>query len=372
MTSKTGGTTVRDLLGKLSTLDEGAESLVRVIAYFDTLVDGHVGLETIVRSAAALGHCTAGVRDSDRQVFMRVDPEGHRHSPSDPMDESSRVVLAGESGIEVWLERTGGPLPTDGMVLERFVSGAAIVVERTFGRAPGRDPAQIELLLDGNADIEVRSRAARRLGLHSVQGLRAVAVLMTRPDQDQSDAALSDLIPNPGGLLSTQIGRVQAFILPGEREIKSESSAALRAGIGTLGPLRDLPQSWREAVTALRLTAAGTTEDPGARTLSYEDLGGLAALAESFDLGSAPIRDVEALNAAAAMGPWALVTLDAVADCSSMRQAANRLYVHHSTVQQRFAQLESAVGFKLDSGGGRFRLQLALALRRLLINGPLP
>ncbi len=110
------------------------ESLVKVIAYFDTLVDRHVSLETIVRSAAALGGCTAGVSLPDQPpIFMRVDPRGTRYGSEVRCDQSVRVTQRlWEEGLEVWLERPEGAMPTDSMrKLERFASSAAIVVERT-------------------------------------------------------------------------------------------------------------------------------------------------------------------------------------------------------------------------------------------------
>ncbi|MGW4463783.1 hypothetical protein [Micromonospora sp. NPDC004704] len=86
-----------------------------------------------------------------------------------------------------------------------------------------------------------------------------------------------------------------------------------RAGIGPTVPLLDLPESHRAARTALRFAAEGTDEDPGETLVHFEELGGLAVLAAVPD--PAGVSDVRALEHAA--------------------------------------------------GGGRLRLQLALALRRL-------
>jgi len=50
---------MKDLVVRLSALDPDAGAAVRVIAYFDQLVDARAGLATIVRGAAVLAGCPA-------------------------------------------------------------------------------------------------------------------------------------------------------------------------------------------------------------------------------------------------------------------------------------------------------------------------
>jgi PucR C-terminal helix-turn-helix domain len=363
---------MRDLLGKLSELDEDVESLVKVIAYFDTLVDRHVSLETIVRSAAALGGCTAGVSIPDQPIFMRVDPRGTRYGSEVRCDQSVRVTQRlWEEGLEVWLERPEGAMSTDSMVLERFASSAAIVVERTYGRAPGRDPGQIEMLLDELASADVRLRAGRRLGLPTEQPIQVIALrpaTEVQPDWGSGEDSANRVLTSQW---VTQVGRLRACIVPGD-DVTADPNGPFRAGIGPAVGLSDLHVSWRDAVTAFRLTACGTDEDPGPRQLRYADLGLLALLAESFDPRTSTTGDVEALDRVQKMWPWALSTLEGVANYPSLRQAACHLYLHHSTVQRRVEQLESALALSVETASGRLRLQLALALRRVIRNGPLP
>jgi PucR C-terminal helix-turn-helix domain len=364
-------TRMRELLGRLSELDHGAESLVRVIAYFDTLVDNHVGLETIVRSAAALGGCTAGASDPDQPIFMRVDSVGKRYGPDVRYDPGIRVVRQSSTGLEVWLERPDGPMPTDMMVLERFVSSAAIVIERAYGRAPGRDPGQVELLIEGRTSVEVRLRVGRRLCLPTSEPIQVVAVPYAASRESKDAVAATEAQPDLPSQWSTQVGRLRAYVVPG-CAVAADPNLPYRAGIGPLVGLYDLHASWQGAVTALRLTAAGTDADPGPRQLHYNDLGGLAVIAESFDPRASAMHDVEELERVQQLWPWALSTLEGVASHDSLRQAANHLYLHHSTVQQRVTQLESAMDLAIGTVPGRLRLQLALALRRVRKNGPMP
>ena len=49
----------------------------------------------------------------------------------------------------------------------------------------------------------------------------------------------------------------------------------------------------------------------------------------------------------------------------SLRAAATTLRVHHSTLQDRITHAEHLLGWNVREPGGRLRLQVALALRRL-------
>lgn len=115
----------------------------------------------------------------------------------------------------------------------------------------------------------------------------------------------------------------------------------------------------------MRLTAEGTEDDPGPRTVYADELGGLAILAEATGPGTTPIPDVKALEQAAAAAPWMLSTLSAVATTTSLRTAATVLQVHHSTLQDRIIHAERLLGWPVREPQGRLRLHLALALRRL-------
>src|SRR6185436_10952538 len=112
-----------------------------------------------------------------------------------------------------------------------------------------------------------------------------------------------------------------------------------RAGIGPAVAPAELPVSYAAARVALRFAADGTAEDPGPAVVRYEELGGLALLAEMPD--SADVPD-----------------LHAFADAASLRGAATALRLHHSTFQDRIAQAEHLLGWPVRDPHGRLRLQL--------------
>ncbi len=53
---------MQELAGRLTALDPEASASLRVIASFDALVAGGVGIEALVRAAAVLGGTIAGAR----------------------------------------------------------------------------------------------------------------------------------------------------------------------------------------------------------------------------------------------------------------------------------------------------------------------
>ncbi|GAA2535407.1 helix-turn-helix domain-containing protein [Winogradskya humida] len=316
---------MRDLAVRLAALDEDAGAALRVIAYFDGLIEAGAGLQSIVRGAAVLADCPARLDDEARRVHIRVLPDGVSSPAPQAFDAAWPHLAAGS--VTVRLERTGPPGPVDAMVLERAVSAARTVLDRTRGRAPAADStALVELLIDASGPADARLLAARHLGLPA----ETTAYVLVRPE----------------GVF-----------------INGDEPTSGRAGIGPTVPVLDLPASHVAARTALRFTAAGTEEDPGPQVVSYAELGALAALATVPDPGAVP--DVQALDHAAAAAPWLLQTLHAVTTTTSLRAAATTLRVHHSTLQDRVVQAEHLLSWSVREPHGRLRVQLALALRRL-------
>ncbi|MEW2164917.1 helix-turn-helix domain-containing protein [Streptomyces sp. NPDC007084] len=331
---------MKELAGRLAALDPDAGAALRVISYFDRLIEGRAGLESLVRGAAVLADCPARLVDEERGVRVRVEPSGVRRDDGGPLDPAwASAPLTPGRPAAVWLERTGPSAGVHAMVLERAAAAARVVLDRTRGRAPAdpgaADPASLEVLLDASATEFARHQAALRLGLRDVTAARVVVTAEGGP-------------------------RVEAVPATGDG---SPETGRQRAGIGPAVPPRDLPASYAAARTALRFTAEGTDQDPGPRTVYAEELGGLALLAESADPAALP--DVRALERAVATAPWVAGTLHAVAFSMSLRGAAAELNVHHSTLQDRLAQAEHWLEWRVHDPQGRLRLQLALVLRRL-------
>ena len=331
---------VKELAGRLAALDPDAGAAVRVIAYFDRLVDGRAGLEAIVRGAAVLAGCPARLVDDERRVHLRMTADGVRQDDaSAPRPEWLCRPLSDDGPSVLWLERCGPASPVDLMVLERAGGAARAALDRTRGRAAatGHDPAFVEVVLDAAAPTDARLHAVRRLGLDPAGTARAVAL-------NDGSAAVEQVSPLSAGVVR---------------------SANRRAGRGPVVPVLDLPSSWAGARTALRFTAAGSEQDPGAVVVDFTELGGLAVLAPSITADTEPVPDVRSLERAGAAAPWVLATLDAIATTPSLRAAATALTVHHSTLQERVSHAEHLLGWSVHDPQGRLRLQISLVLRRL-------
>lgn len=326
---------MKELAGRLTSLDPDAGAAVRVIAYFDRLAESRAGVEALMRGAAVLAGVPARLVDADRRVRVRVEPDGTRRDTESPPDPDwPCTALTPDGPPALWLERAGAmPSVVDAVILERAAGAARAVLDRTRGRAPLDDPALVETLLDATAAEPARLHAARRLGLGPAAPARALATPGGRPRVLPADAR--DAVP------------------------------AGRVGVGPAVPVTDLPRSWAEARTALRFTADGTAQDPGPRVVYADELGGIALLADLVAPGAEPPADVLVVEAAAADAPWLLTTLHAVTATASLRSAAAEANVHHSTLQDRLAHAEHLLGWPVRTPQGRLRLHLALTMRRL-------
>ena len=344
---------MEELAGRFAALDPEAAEALKVIGYFDSLVAGHVGLESLVRGAAVLTGITAGMADPDRRLAVRVMPDGRSVAAEGDADPSwlTMAVAEGESA-RAWLETTTYRA-LDTLVLERLVAGVRVVLDRTRGRVVRDDAAALEVLVDPTTSLDHRARTARRLGWSAEAVVRAVALEA----------------PGDPGRGSTTHG-IAMRLEPADRAhltAAGPTRPAGRVGVGSAVPVLEAGRSWREALVALRFAADGTGDDPGDTTITYAALGGLALLADAVGRATPVHPDVSDLERLARTHPWALTTLDLVASSASLRAASTGGHVHHSTMQARVAQLEHDLGWggALTDPATRLRLQVALALRRL-------
>jgi hypothetical protein len=333
---------VRGLLLRLSALDSDAASAVRVISFFDALVAQHAGLERLVASTAQLAECPAGLTVPETGVWLRTDAGGVALTTAPPPTASREL----EGGGRVWLERDGEPLPLDEIVLERFAIAAGVLLGETRARLSGLDdPALVELAVSASAGDAERSRAVHLLGFSPLTPIRVLAV---------GDGPL----PDPPGPQAA-IGDRHAVLVAAAAAVPTGRPI----GVGPVAPAMRAPQSWRAARTALRFTTPGVID-----TIDWDDLGALGPIAQQLrtdQIGAIP--DVAALDRLAAEpgGQDTLAVLTALIATDSVRKAAALVHRHHSSVAGRLARAEASLGFDAHSATGRFRLTLALALRRL-------
>ncbi|MEU8133540.1 PucR family transcriptional regulator [Streptodolium elevatio] len=348
------------LLLRLSALDPDAEAAVRVIAYFDALVTHGASAHALVRAAAALAECPAGWSRDDG-TSMRYAPDGTALGPLAAAPSPLPASAVSDCGT-VWLERPGTPAPLDALVLERMAVAAAAVSHGGARRREPGDPALVELVLSAQVEPEVRIRALRLLGLAPGRPLRVAAVRGTPPAPAPRQRAASDGCGAP----RTVVDGVAAVLIqpPADRDTYTGPTPAegMTVGIGGAVGAEHARRSWEQARVALRFADAAT-----APVVEYDALGSLAMLA---DLPAETLRNRPELAAVEAFaqrpgGEADLTALAAFCRCGSLRGAATRLHLHHSSVADRVARAGEALGWDLADPADRFRATLALTLRRL-------
>lgn len=335
---------MQELVGRLTALDATATESLKVIAYFDALVDGHANVEVLLRGAAILSGCAAGFSADGRTV--RVDASGAR-----------RVGAAGDwashsfgDGGRAWIERDGTAHTNDAMILERLALALDIAVERTSPTAASR--RALESVLDPDSTAETRSAALARLRLDAGSAYRAIAVPASTA-WSSTDA--------PSVVLRTPVGSVRALVLAPDAADALDRAGHERMGIGPAVASEALDRSWASALVALRLTS------PREPVQESDRLGVILTLAASAEAArTAP--DVESVTELIRAQPHLEHLLDALAQTESVRAAAQQLRLHHSTVQTKVTALEHSLGFDVRTPRGRVRLTLALALHRLAQN----
>ncbi len=331
---------MRELAGKLSALDPEASATLKVIEYFDRLVDGRVGVEGMLQGAAVLSGAPVGHRTGAEQTVRRFDADGSALPAAEPDGWPS--VSFGDEAI-VWLERSGQSHANDAMILERLAISLSIQSQRLDSLAPTR--RAVETLLLGDASEDEREQAATRLMLPAQTPIHAIAVPPSEPlDRDST---------RPHPIVATRFGVVRALLSTDEADV------AARAGIGIAAhSTAEIRGSWRSALIALRLC------DESRPVVRAADLGVLLHVAEGEDHRSAVHPDVLAIDRAIASN-WTEHLLREVAAGASRRSLAGLAGLHHSTMDARLRKLPSLLGYDPGTATGRTRLDVTLMLHRL-------
>jgi PucR-like helix-turn-helix protein len=340
---------------------------VRIIAAFDQLVLQHAEIGGIVRTAAAVAKCKAGLWDPVHSLFIHVgvdgrDIEDDRAVPT----RAAYAPLEGTSGGEVWLERAGGPGPLDDIVVERMATAAMVVLERMYGDSHQRDGGGLESLLNERLSEMERIRAARVLGFDTADQVRAVALAQQGgfghgASSGRVACVLRDLEKSGEIARAARLGDLFA-ILTTASKISDPLPVDLRAGIGRRVKVLDSAESWATARAALRFTAplSGLRRAPSA---SADELGSAVALAAIPPEDLIDLAELKALDdlAATTNGCDVIAALEAFVKAGSLRRAATELHLHHTSVASRLKRAGEALGYTIEvSSCGRAQLALTL------------
>ncbi|GAA0036110.1 CdaR family protein [Brevibacterium metallidurans] len=345
---------MRDLLGKLTALDPEARESLKVVGYFDALTARGVGLGGLLRAAAALSGTVAAA--TIRGTTTAYDPDGRRLAE---VDDASRGSVVEFRLGEVWLDRAGAPHSSDAMITERL----ALAIEAFESRQGST--REVEVIVDAQRTVPERMTALVRIGIDPTDSVRVIV-----SDEDPGPGwTWTAPTPTPSGILHTSLevrrkgagggGGGAGGALNRDQSDSGElstSGSRSRTGIGTWVRADCAPESWEAALVAHRLLGDGPET-----ILDATDLGGMLILARAYD-PAVPHPDVAALSELDDLTAEILRTL---VDSESIRSAAAKLAMHHSTLQARHETLTARLGYDPRTTIGRMRYTAAEFLRRL-------
>ncbi len=334
---------MRELIQRLSALDDDAASAMKIVAHFDALLAQGAGMTALVRGAAVLSGWPCGLHLPQHSIYARVDAQGKSikvpEDPSAVLDWPHQFLEDGSDGV-VWLERPADlPGASDAVILERLAAGVHLTIERVSPPAITDDAAAVEILTSASSPT-ARRKAAKRLRLSETAMVRLVAF-----------RAADDSVPEQSASLDSEIGPIRVALVE-----DGQSFALSPAGVGPLVGVLEAFRTRSQAVAALALSSRINP------VVSWDQWGALAELAVAGARLTHP--DVERV-AGLASDPQLLDTLEALAVSDTIRGAAALLGLHHSTVQQRQTRIEAVIGFRIASPAGRTRALVALAAYRV-------
>lgn len=274
------------LLLRLSALDADAASALRVIGFFDALVEQGATIEAVLRRTAGLAECPVGVRTADGHLSERADPTGLLRFGEPPSD--ARVHRMSSGGV-IWIERAGTPLPLDDLLIERFAIATTVALGRGARVVDDLDPAALlRLAISPVEDQAMLRRVLTRLGVDPTSTVFLAAVT-GKPDD--VDAIVGRL-----GAVTTSMDAIHVLLC--RQTVEGELAVPVGASVGLSAPhvALELPSAWREARIALRFAQPSRHDQPPyvvgeAAVVAYEQLGGFAAIAER--LTAAEINEID-------------------------------------------------------------------------------
>ncbi|WP_448608704.1 helix-turn-helix domain-containing protein [Geodermatophilus sp. URMC 60] len=344
---------------------------MRVVAFFDALLDDEVDAAGLVRRTASFAGCPVGI-SLPAGLVISAGPSGCRGPGSVPAG-AARVPL--RRGGEVWLHRPADPHPLDAVVLRRLGVAAGVVLARVAAEAAAHRETLLEQALSDRTPEVDRSRCLRGLRLTVTTTVRVFALAGPRDALGGLVDQIRAVSPTVHG---TPLSEVTA-VLAEEPAVPGRWDVPVGTHLAWSRPWLafEAPAAWREARTALRFTLPSThargpyTEQEGVM-VAAERVGAFAALAEHLraeDIARNP--DVQALDRLVREeGHDTVRILEAVAATESLRRAAGYVHLHHNSVATRVRRAERVLGFSVTEPYGRCRLLLALVLRRLRDTAP--
>lgn len=390
---------MREVLRVTRDRDAEAAHWLEIIELFDEASAGRSSIADLARAAAEATGLTAGARDewngvqaqasidgvaTDGQVGVSVAQaavaerlRGRSAAALGPALAASIEVGAGRIGV-AWLSGAESWRPLDYLVVERFARAAAthaLHARERRPRASSTDPAAIERLLAGELNEHELAQATRRAGM-SASGRYVAVALDQAPPNAVSLEALGAVVARAigGAAHSTVVGRTAAVVAEAGETLASALGSTrcagfeVDAGISEPAGIAGLPACWQQAREALALRRMAGGDGSVA---FFRDLGPLHLLAQ------VPREEVLASDLFRRLtgslsqhgNPSDFDVLEVYLREGTLRRAAAKVYLHHTSVEHRLKRIEEDLGLDLGDPCARFEVDVVLKLFRILQAG---
>ena len=355
------------LLRRLSSDGSEAENALRVIAFFERLVQARGGVEELVRSSARLIGAPAGFTDEASLLSAAFDDHGHRIPSQRPQGALSKAV-ANDQGFfgTVWINQAPDNLSLSELVIERMALSAAIILGRTADRPMAVETSELAKILAPESSREQRTIAARTLGFRADWAINVLvidsAARLVDADQSVQDWAKKN------NLRSSHLQIDEKFLVALVHDVGSavtlpHPSWEMVSAFGSRTGITEAHDSLATAIQAIHLAS----RELGPTHVDYESLGPLSHLVEidPRSAGSSQMVKQLVFLSQSDSGRAEIRALDAFCRHRSLRTAAAELNLHHSSLAHRLKNAQRKLSVDLSNSEGLFQLSLSLELYRI-------
>ncbi|MFF2059973.1 helix-turn-helix domain-containing protein [Rhodococcus qingshengii] len=339
---------MQGLMYRLAELDADSAGQVRVIDYFDALILHGADTSAMMRASATIADCVVGmdvtVRQGSDHGTRRCDPQG-RWSPQPlrPPSLTKEIVIDDVVVGTVWIERMGTGLALDEMLVDRMALTAAILLRP---RRPLTNAEHTRNLLFP-ADEETVDTSGAALGLDPAADVRLLAYDVTAGVHIPPAIAGRSTPVAVYDTVFALVTRTDELAIRGVHmgiSLPSTVSSAHRY-VGSARFARSQASNDNLIVDASALGALNLLSSEN--TLEYADIPDLVCAAHLVETES---------------GAELMATFSVYLRAGTLRSAADRLHLHHSSVALRLAKLSQYLGFAVDAIENRPRATAMMML----------
>jgi hypothetical protein len=355
------------LLRRLSSNESEAESALRVIAFFDRLIETRAGIDDLVRSSARLVGAVAGFSAPDHSAERAFDSRGRAVRASSLAGAVRKSVTLDEAELgSVWVDQAEDSTVLAELVVERMALAAATILRRASPLPMHAGKDSLLVLLDSNETPENRAKSLESLGFRRDWNVRVMVA--TTQDLKVGVGQMVGAWMQSSGVRSTPSQVDDSFYVwmmedRGSFDTGTMPDWPFLSALGARTSALEAAYSFESARAAIRLTSATL----GPRRVDYEALGPLSHLIQLSSSQASSTQFVRqfAFLAESETGSAELLALDAFCRFRSLRTASLEMNLHHSSLAHRLKKVEKKLHVDLGDPTTVFLLAMSLQLYRI-------